>query len=68
MNIGKTIQRQIVAPLQQWLLEQGRCVVCGQGLSKGSREKVSGGVVVGCSCGQQYFYLPKGKIYKRLNV
>jgi predicted nucleic acid-binding Zn-ribbon protein len=47
--------KNVIAPIQAWLLSQGRCVGCGKDLSAGklskskdSKEKVT------CSCGRIY--------------
>ncbi|MCL5090812.1 MAG: hypothetical protein M1514_02255 [Patescibacteria group bacterium] len=57
--------RQNIALLQQWLLEQGRCLCCGQPLV--TNGQVEGeGVIITCPCQEKYFYLPKINIYKRL--
>jgi len=63
---GFRLWQQIVAPLQQWLLEQGRCVGCGTLLSSRKSETKSGGEVIACSCGESYLYLPKTHLFKRL--
>jgi DNA-directed RNA polymerase subunit RPC12/RpoP len=62
----RSILQQIFAPVQQWLLEQGKCVACGGDLSAGEREPIAGGEVITCPCGEQYFHLPKAQLYKRL--
>ncbi|HUW24864.1 MAG TPA: hypothetical protein VMW04_04620 [Patescibacteria group bacterium] len=63
---GFRLWQQIVAPLQQWLLEQGRCVACGTLLSHRRKEAVRGNEVIACSCGESYLYLPKANLFKRL--
>lgn len=65
---GVRLWQQIVAPLQQWLLEQGRCVGCGTSLSRGKKETTRGGEIIACSCGESYLYLPKANLYKRLTA
>jgi DNA-directed RNA polymerase subunit RPC12/RpoP len=69
-DMTKTILKQIIGPIQQWLLEEGKCVSCGGALSahlKGN-EVESGAEVISCPCGQTYLYLPKAKLYKRLTA
>jgi len=60
------VTQQIVAPLQQWLLEQGRCLNCGATLKP--KAKNAGATVVKCTCGETYLYLPEANLYKRLNT
>lgn len=60
------ITQQVVAPLQQWLLEQGKCLTCGEALKP--EVKGSKATVVKCPCGETYLYLPKANLYKRLNA
>lgn len=62
----QSILQQIFAPVQQWLLEQGKCAHCGQSLAKGKKEMTREGEVVICRCGQAYFYLPQANLYKKL--
>jgi predicted nucleic acid-binding Zn-ribbon protein len=58
--------KNVIAPIQAWLLSQGRCVGCGKPLSGGKREKhVGGNQKVTCSCGRIYIYNPKTKTYRR---
>lgn len=58
--------KNVIAPIQAWLLSQGRCVGCGKPLSKGKRENhVEGTEKVTCSCGRIYIYNPKTKSYRR---
>ncbi len=58
--------KNVIAPVQAWLLSQGRCVGCGTPLSKGKREKIKGGLVkVTCKCGRIFIYDPKTKKYRR---
>jgi len=66
----KTILKQIIGPIQQWLLEEGKCVSCGGSLAPHfKRSHVEAGAeVISCPCGQVYLYLPKAKLYKRLSA
>jgi len=58
--------KNVIAPIQAWLLSQGRCVGCGKPLSQGKKEKhVRGTEKVICSCGRIYIYNPKTKTYRR---
>lgn len=45
--------KNVVAPVQAWLLSQGRCVGCGTELSQGKTEKTSKSEKVTCQkCGR----------------
>jgi len=58
--------KNIISPIQAWLLSQGRCVGCGMPLSKANREKRADGTEkVTCKCGRIYIYNPKTKKYRR---
>lgn len=58
--------KQIIAPVQAWLLSQGKCVGCGQFLAKGRREKKNAeSEKVVCKCGRIYIYDLKTKKYRR---
>jgi len=54
--------KNIIAPMQAWLLSQGKCVGCGKQLEK---KKGAGSVNVMCSCGRVYMYDPQAKLYRR---
>lgn len=48
--------RNVIAPIQAWLLSQGRCVGCGRDLvPKGKKRKVT------CACGRIFVYEANGK-------
>ena len=49
--------KNVIAPIQAWLLSQGRCVGCGKELS--GKEKVT------CSCGRIFVYDKKMEKYRR---
>jgi DNA-directed RNA polymerase subunit RPC12/RpoP len=69
-DMTKTVLKQIIGPIQQWLLEEGKCVSCGGALSshlKGNGIE-SGTEVINCPCGQNYLYMSKAKLYKRLTA
>jgi hypothetical protein len=58
--------KNIIAPIQAWLLSQGRCVGCGTPLEKGKREKREDGTEkVTCKCGRIFIYNPKKDSYRR---
>ncbi len=58
--------KKIIAPIQAWLLSQGRCVGCGAPLSEGKREEHEGDrEKVTCECGRIFIYDPKKDSYRR---
>lgn len=57
--------KNIIAPVQAWLLSQGRCVGCGRDLS---RPKGTGFVRVDCECGRIYMYDVQGNMYRRATI
>lgn len=58
--------KNIIAPVQAWLLSRGQCVACGMPLSKGVREKrTDGAEKVTCRCGRIFIFDPKTKRYRR---
>lgn len=45
--------KNVIAPVQAWLLSQGRCVGCGTDLSLGKSTNREGGAKIVCSkCGR----------------
>lgn len=59
--------KNVIAPIQAWLLSQGRCVGCSAPLSKGENEKHKGGLKVTCKCGRIYIKDSRG-VYRRALV
>lgn len=58
--------KNIIAPVQAWLLSRGQCVGCGMPLAKGKREKRKDGTEkVVCKCGRIFIYNPNQKKYRR---
>jgi len=55
----------LINSLQKWLLEQGRCVGCGQLLKNGIKERKNGATLVICSCRRVFVYEPKNDSYRR---
>ena len=56
--------KNLIAPIQAWLLSQGRCVGCGEDLSKGKRAPVGGRTTVTCRCGRIFIETSKNN-YRR---
>ena len=58
--------KSIIAPMQAWLLSQGRCVGCGTELSEGKKKKTKYGEQVTCNkCGRIFIHDPKTNKYRR---
>lgn len=57
--------KNLIAPIQAWLLSQGRCVGCNTSLSKGVQKEVRGQITVTCRCGRIFIYDPSKKTYRR---
>lgn len=54
--------KNIIGPMQAWLLSQGKCVGCGKLLS---RKEGKGMQRVDCVCGRIYMYDPEARKYRR---
>lgn len=58
--------KNIIAPVQAWLLSRGQCVGCGTPLKKGKRVKKEGNLYkVTCKCGRIFIYDQKENKYRR---
>jgi hypothetical protein len=58
--------KNVIAPIQAWLLSQGRCVGDGKDLSEMKKKKRKDGTYkVTCICGRIFIYNPKTKKYRR---
>jgi hypothetical protein len=58
--------KNVIAPIQAWLLSQGRCVGCGRELSLGKNEtRRDASEKVTCVCGRIFIRDPKTKRYRR---
>lgn len=59
--------KNIIAPVQAWLLSKGQCVGCGSALSNGKIEKakIPDHDKVTCKCGRIFMYHQKNKTYRR---
>lgn len=56
--------KNVIAPIQHWLMGQGRCVGCSMPLSKGAKSDHKDGTKVACKCGRIYIKDKKGN-YRR---
>lgn len=58
--------KNVIAPVQAWLLSQGRCVGCGTDLSAGKVEKTSQGEKTVCpKCGRIFIKDSASGKYRR---
>lgn len=58
--------KNLISPIQAWLLSQGRCVGCGTPLSKGIQKEVRGKTTVTCKkCGRIFIYDKTKGTYRR---
>jgi hypothetical protein len=57
--------KNVIAPIQAWLMSQGKCVGCGMPLSDGKKKKNKYGEMVTCKCGRIYVHSLKNKTYRR---
>ena len=58
--------RNVISPIQAWLLSQGRCVGCGKDLSEGKSSGYKLGTKkIVCQCGRIFISDPKTKKYRR---
>jgi len=58
--------KNIIAPVQAWLLSRGQCVGCGMPLKKGKKTKTKNGrFKITCKCGRVFIYDPETEKYRR---
>lgn len=57
--------KNVIAPIQAWLMSQGKCVGCGMPLKDGSSKKNKAGEMVTCKCGRIYIKNSKTNTYRR---
>ena len=57
--------KNLISPIQAWLLSQGRCVGCGENLSRGKVKEVRGQTTVTCRCGRIFIHNLRKKSYRR---
>ncbi|MEK7113144.1 MAG: hypothetical protein AAB875_07605 [Patescibacteria group bacterium] len=61
--------KNVIAPIQAWLLSQGRCVGCGRELSTGkSEDKKDGTKKITCECGRIFIFDSGNKRYRRAHL
>jgi predicted nucleic acid-binding Zn-ribbon protein len=58
--------RNVIAPVQAWLLSQGRCVGCGTDLSESKKQAFAGGDKITCNkCGRIFIKDKETGKYRR---
>lgn len=59
--------KNIIAPVQAWLLSRGQCVGCGMPLNQGIRikGKEAGMEKITCKCGRIFIYDKESHKYRR---
>ncbi len=58
--------KDVIAPIQAWLLSQGRCVGCGKELDRGKKTGLKDGTEkIVCECGRVFVHDPKTKKFRR---
>ncbi len=58
--------KNVIAPIQAWLLSQGKCVGCGRELATGKKEaRRDGTEKITCKCGRIFIHDSKTKKYRR---
>ena len=59
--------KNIISPIQAWLLSRNQCVGCGTPLNKGkiSKTKIKSQEKVTCKCGRIFIYEKNSKKYRR---
>ena len=58
--------KNVIAPIQAWLLSQGKCVGCGMPLDKSTKEKFKkDSEKITCKCSRIYVHDIKTNKYRR---
>jgi len=57
--------KNMIAPVQAWLLSQGKCVGCGKPLDK---PQSKGLLQITCACGRMYMYDSQSNKYRRATI
>ncbi len=58
--------KNVISPIQAWLLSQNRCVGCGRSLDKGKKSKNKQGKdKATCSCGRIFIHEKEKGNYRR---
>ena len=57
--------KNLIAPIQAWLVSQGRCVGCGAPLSQAKKKEIRGKMTATCRCGRIFIHDHKNNKYRR---
>jgi hypothetical protein len=57
--------KEVVAPLQRWLLNRRRCVGCGRPLDGRKKQRKNGVFLTTCVCRRIFVYDTQGDSYRR---
>lgn len=57
--------KNLISPIQAWLISQGRCVGCGTPLKLGKRKEVRNKMTVTCKCGRIFIHDTPSNKYRR---
>ncbi len=57
--------KNLISPIQSWLLSQERCVGCGDSLTHGKKSQNKGLDLVTCRCGRIFVHDTKKNSYRR---
>lgn len=60
--------KNIITPIQSWLLKQKRCVGCGTPLHQGVKKQKRGTIQIICKCSRIYIFDQKTKNYRRAKL
>lgn len=61
--------KRVLAPVQAWVLLQGKCVGCGTNLALGKKlERRDNTHQVTCSCGRVFIFLKTTGKYRRAEI
>jgi len=65
MIVGKF--KQLIEPIQMWLLGNGRCVGCGKEITKSAKvsKKNAAEDILTCECSRVYIFDKKRATYRR---
>jgi hypothetical protein len=55
--------KQLIAPVQKWLLKHKQCVGCGRSLNQAKQENKKGKLLTTCVCGR--IYVQEGGQFRR---
>lgn len=60
--------KNIIAPVQAWLLSQKRCVGCGTSLKLGKKSQKKDKILITCKCRRIYVFDEKTNKYRRAQL